>query len=172
MNFFKTLAPFFNVLPLCLAGLAPSARGAIASQWDFNGNLASSTGGSDLVPAAAAPATTPGFTFTDRAINGVQAQQITGLTVDGRWALGGTVLLFADEDQENAAGLVNSVQLRAEAMASEDLAALGGPSAAGIPQPAVPALSLLRPNGNEHFPAGSTQTVTWEAVNQIGRAHV
>ena len=68
------------------------------------------------------------------------------------------MLLFADENQENAGGFVNSVQLRAEAMTDADLAALGGPSAIGLQPPAVPVLTLLSPNGSEHFPAGSTQT--------------
>ena len=54
-------------------------------------------------------------TFTSY-VNGNQVQQNTGLSLDGRWAMGPTVLLFADENQENSAGFVNSVQLRPEAM--------------------------------------------------------
>jgi len=66
-------------------------------------------------------------------INGTQVQQVSGPSVDGRWAIGSTVLLFADENSENSAGYVNSVQLRPEAMLATDIAALGGPTAAGIP---------------------------------------
>src|SRR6185436_462434 len=40
-------------------------------------------------------------TFTSY-INGVRVQQNTGLTLDGRWAIGPAVLLFADENQENS----------------------------------------------------------------------
>src|SRR5437867_1781708 len=87
-------------------------------------------------------------------INGTQVQQNTGLTVDGRWAIGPMVLLFADEDQENAGGFVNSVQLRPEAMLAADVLALGGATAAGIPLPATPAIHLTTPNGGENFAAG------------------
>ncbi|MBI3850179.1 MAG: metallophosphoesterase [Verrucomicrobia bacterium] len=68
-------------------------------------------------------------------INGTPVQQVGGPTVDGRWAMGPTVLLFADDDLENAAGFVNSVQLRAEAMTTNEIAALGGATATGIPMP-------------------------------------
>jgi len=76
----------------------------------------------------------PAGTFTSY-VDGAFVQQNTGQAVDGRFSLGEEALLFADEDQENAAGLVNSVQLLNYAMTSDDLADLGGPSAAGIPLP-------------------------------------
>ena len=101
-------------------------------------------------------------------VDGVQVQQNSGVTLDGRFALGPDALLFADENQENAAGYVNSVQLRAVAMTAEEVAALGGPAAGGIPVTVIPALRLLSPNGGERFPAGSTQTITWTATNPTG----
>lgn len=110
-------------------------------------------------------------TFTSY-VDGVPVQQNTGLTLDGRWALDQVALLFADEDQENAAGFVNSVQLRPEAMSAADLAALGGPTAAGIPRPLPPTLRLVRPNGGESFAAGSTQTVAWAASEPSGAVQV
>jgi predicted phosphodiesterase len=270
------------LLVLALGGifvsLAPPARGAAVAQWDFNGNLASSTGGPSLVSGATPPATAPGVMFTNVTIagqpaqvcaftrgtyfqlthgfppngdgsllnhytlildvmfpsrptgwavlwqtgkpaspdgewfinpaggvgisgnyggsvpngvwhrlalvvdtaagtftsfiNGVQAQQNSGLTTDGRWALNPTAQLFADEDQENAAGFVNSAQLRDAAMTAADLAALGGPSAAGIPLPATPTLRLISPNGGEIFTAGSAQTVRWAAANPSGSVQI
>jgi len=103
-------------------------------------------------------------------INGAPVQQNTGLTLDGRFSLEPVALLFADEDQENAAGFVNSVQLRPEALTPADIAALGGPTAAGIQTPQPPTLSLLAPNGGEQFQAGTTQRVAWVAVNPTGYA--
>lgn len=111
-------------------------------------------------------------TFTSY-INGSQVQQNTGLAVDGRWAMGNTVLLFADDNQENAAGLVNSVQLRPVAMLPAEIAALGGPTAAGIPSPAAPSsLQLVSPNGGENFPAGSSHSIVWTAVNPSGSVQI
>lgn len=103
-------------------------------------------------------------------INGAPAQQNTGLTLDDRFALETTALLFADENQENAAGFVNSVQLRPDALSPADVAALGGPSAGGIPTPQPPTLRLLSPNGGELFQAGTTQRVAWVATNPSGYA--
>src|SRR5262245_14962052 len=78
-------------IALTLAGFAASAFGAFAgqrdfssadlsatvdipaAQWDFDGNLSSTTGGSNLVPGAAAPATTPSVTFSNVSINGQTA---------------------------------------------------------------------------------------------------
>lgn len=60
-------------------------------------------------------------------IDGVQVgTQDTGFSLDGRWALFPTALLFTDEDNETRAGLVNSIQIRSEAMLPADVAALGG----------------------------------------------
>ncbi len=101
-------------------------------------------------------------------VDGTPAQQNTGLTLDGRFALETVMLLFADEDQENAAGQVNSVQLRPDALNAADIAALGGPNAVGIPLPQPPGLRLTRPDGGEQFQAGTTQAVAWVATNASG----
>lgn len=53
--------------------------------------------------------------------------------VDQRWSLGEAALLFTDEDNETAAGFVNSIQFRPLALSDAEVAALGGPSAEGIP---------------------------------------
>ncbi|HYE31124.1 MAG TPA: LamG-like jellyroll fold domain-containing protein, partial [Methylomirabilota bacterium] len=66
----------------------------------------------------------------------VGTQAISG--VDGRFSLGTTALLFTDEDGETAAGFVNSIQFREGAMRASEIAALGAPTAAGIPASATP----------------------------------
>lgn len=111
-------------------------------------------------------------TFTSF-LNGTQVQHISGPSLDGRWSLETTALLFADENQENAGGYVNSVQLRGSAMAAADIAALGGVQATGIPLPQPPAgLQLLSPNGGELFAAGTTQTVAWVVSDPSGLVQV
>ncbi len=65
--------------------------------------------------------------------DGVLAASNVPGAVDGRFAAGSTVLLFADETSENAAGFVNSVQLRDVALSDAAVASFGGPQAAGIP---------------------------------------
>ncbi len=62
-------------------------------------------------------------------------QSPSGWGVDGRFSLDPTFLLFADEDGETQEGLINCLQLRDYAMSDAEIAALGGPSAAGIPIP-------------------------------------
>ncbi|GIV17482.1 MAG: hypothetical protein KatS3mg022_2917 [Armatimonadota bacterium] len=63
-------------------------------------------------------------------------QSPSGWGVDGRFSLGTTFLLFADEDGETQEGFINCLQLRDYPMSDAEIAALGGPSAAGIPIPA------------------------------------
>lgn len=75
--------------------------------------------------------------------NGLLRKYIDGALVgsqsytaqDGRFSLvpGSWALLFTDEDNETAEGFVNSIQLRDTALTTQDMLALGGPSAAGIP---------------------------------------
>ena len=55
--------------------------------------------------------------------------------VDGRYSLNPFALLFTDEDGETAAGFVNSIQFRNGVMTDAEVAALGSPTAAGIPRP-------------------------------------
>jgi hypothetical protein len=105
-------------------------------------------------------------------VNGQSVQQTTGLTVDGRWSMGPEFLLFADENQENAPGLVNAVQLRPWAMATAEIAALGGPAAVGIPRPVTPTLTLTRPNGGERIAVSTVEPVTWAATDPGGMLRV
>ncbi|MBI4606994.1 MAG: metallophosphoesterase [Planctomycetes bacterium] len=84
-------------------------------------------------------------TFTSF-IDGVQVQENTGQAIDGRFAIYSAsdaasdgFLLFADEDQENAEGYVDAVQVRDVALCPEDMAAIGSPSAGPLaPTPVSP----------------------------------
>ncbi|HEX5223344.1 MAG TPA: metallophosphoesterase family protein [Verrucomicrobiae bacterium] len=99
--------------------------------------------------------------------------QDTGFTLDGRWSLLPTALLFADEDNETRGGFVNSIQIRSEAMLTADIAALGGPSADGIPLPAPPSsLRVVSPNGGENYQAGTAQSVSWTVIQPNSLAQV
>lgn len=111
-------------------------------------------------------------TFTSY-VDGQQAQQVTSQAFDGRFSLEPQVLFFADENSENSLGYVNSIQLRGYAMTGTEVAQLGGPTAAGIPLPAVPSgLTLTSPNGGERWQAGTAHTVTWTAANPDGFVNV
>jgi 3',5'-cyclic AMP phosphodiesterase CpdA len=98
-------------------------------------------------------------------INGTQVQQIPSITLDGRWSLDSSALLFADENQENAAGFVNSVQIRDVALLSSHIAALGGPTPGGIPvvnftnPPAFPFGLELQTNGGFESMLSQWQTI-------------
>ncbi len=71
--------------------------------------------------------------------------------IDGRWSLYGDgnsfadwFYIFADENGDVADwGLVNSFQFRDVAMTAEEVRALGGATAAGIPEPGTVALLLV-----------------------------
>lgn len=62
----------------------------------------------------------------------VGTQELGG-GIDGRFAAGNLALLFADESDETAPGFVNSIQIRPLQLSAEQIAALGGATAAGIP---------------------------------------
>lgn len=66
----------------------------------------------------------------------------------GRWSVwpaasGNPSWILSDNDGETAIGYVNSVQFRDYAMTADEVAGLGGPSAAGIPAIPEPASGLL-----------------------------
>ncbi|MCI0535339.1 MAG: CHRD domain-containing protein, partial [Verrucomicrobiales bacterium] len=60
--------------------------------------------------------------------------------LDGRFAFtpGSTAQLFADDTGETATGYVNSIQLRNVALGKDQMRALAGPVAAGVPQTLPP----------------------------------
>ena len=105
-------------------------------------------------------------------VNGRAVQELKSPSIDGRWALGSAALLFADQDEESAAGLVNAVQLRDWAASSEELLALGGPEATGIPLPPPPTVMLVSPNGGETVAAGTVTAVRWETTAPQGQVRI
>ncbi|MBN8248597.1 MAG: hypothetical protein J0L84_14300, partial [Verrucomicrobia bacterium] len=63
-----------------------------------------------------------------------------GANVDGRYSLPSEIYMFNDgDDNEQSTVLVSALQFRDGALTDDEVAALGGPSAAGIPAPAGPA---------------------------------
>jgi hypothetical protein len=71
--------------------------------------------------------------------------QTSGTAPNGRHAVGAVLNLFADEDDETQAGLVNSVAYYDNLLSAEDIRLLGGASAGGVP--AVPEPSTLALGG-------------------------
>jgi hypothetical protein len=102
-------------------------------------------------------------------IDGSQVEQIHtaddgDLVVDGRWSLDTTALLFADQDGENAGGMVNSVQIRDTAMTADELLGLGGPDAAGIFLPSDPRDCLFRNFSVAFDPLTGSVNGTWVSL--------
>jgi hypothetical protein len=98
-------------------------------------------------------------------IDGVKAIDQTGASgaaVDGRFALNPLMLLFTDDDDETLDGYVSSIQVRDGKMLDEEIAALGGPTAGGIPivcevpEPEPPTLKWTV--------SGNNITISWDAT--------
>ncbi len=83
--------------------------------------------------------------------NGVEMGSFSGGAVDGFFALdqNATALILGTTSTNAAAGFVNSIQLRNSALSAGQMAALGGPDAAGIPAviPPVPSFIASRNPG-------------------------
>ena len=75
------------------------------------------------------------FSMLNKYIDGqlFAVQGLPGAELDGRHSLGPTSLLFADEDGESQPAYINSIQFRNYTVEEEEIAALGGPDASGIP---------------------------------------
>jgi hypothetical protein len=86
-------------------------------------------------------------------IDGAKAGTIAGQARDGRFSLYSTsdgaregFLLFADDDGENAGGLIDALQVRNAALCPEDIAAFGGVSSGPLaPAPLPPKLCAPEP---------------------------
>ncbi len=66
-------------------------------------------------------------------LNGLPVQLQRGLTTDGRFSLGSDFLLFADNDSENAAGMLGCIQIRSVSLTDAEVLALGPVGAGNIP---------------------------------------
>lgn len=89
-------------------------------------------------------------------IDGVkfQDQALTAPQADAHFALGSALRLFSDDDNEVNTFYVNSIQILDGKLADDEIAALGGPSADGIPRAVQsPRLAILQ--------TASTLTISW-----------
>lgn len=135
-----------------------AANHGIGISGNYGGNVADGVWHRLALVVDLAAGTTTSF------VNGQQVQQNAGQSPDGRFALDPAALLFADENGENSAGYVNSVQVRGYAMSAAELQQLGAPAGGGIPIPQKPVgLRVSSPNGGERWQAGTTQTISWTA---------
>src|SRR6185503_8564035 len=110
-----------------------------------------------------------GGTYTSY-LDGVQVQQnlrtAPEMGVDGRFSLYTPTdpdaydhfFIFADDNGEDAAGFINSFQFRDSALSAEEVADLGGPSADGIPLPAL----IIERDLPDSFAGGQTLPVSLE----------
>ena len=107
-----------------------------------------------------------GIPRVSKYIDGVNVgNQNLGEGRDGRWSLDPYALLFADEDGETNPGYVNSIQFRNGAMTDAQVAALGTPTADGVPIP-TPVLTIMRMYQAPSDAKGSPPyiMVSWDAV--------
>ena len=83
--------------------------------------------------------------------NGVEMGSFAADTLDGFFSISpsATALILASSDNNAATGYVNSIQLRDSVLSAGQMAALGGPDAAGIPAtiPPVPSFVVSRTPG-------------------------
>ncbi len=103
-------------------------------------------------------------------INGVKnLDQITGNRghVDSEFALSiPEIVLFGDSDNENSDAYLSALQIREGRMSDDEVAALGGPDADGIPQAAIGATAAPASGGTPTLAiaqAGSKVTLSWQA---------
>jgi hypothetical protein len=113
--------------------------GGIGISGDYDGTVAADTwtriavtlrqgGGADAI--------------LEKYIDGVHVGTTTsGSAIDGRHSVGAVLNLFTDEDGETSAGQVNSVAYYDHLLSADDIGALGGATAEGVP--AVPEPSTL-----------------------------
>jgi hypothetical protein len=104
----------------------------VPSAWNRIAVTVSSTGG---------PGT--GYAVTGYINGTLTGTSITSISPDGKEAIAAALHLFADEDGETSAGLVNSVAYYDEVLSETAIAALGGASANGIPAVPEPASLVL-----------------------------
>jgi hypothetical protein len=105
-------------------------------------------------------------------INGVKnLDQITGTRghVDSEFAMSiPEIILFGDSDNEQSDAFVNAIQVREGRMSDEDVAALGGPDAGGIPSASIGAAATVTTPPVGAPPkllanrTGLTLTISWD----------
>ena len=103
--------------------------------------------------------------------------QNMGASVDGRWSLEPSFLLFADNNNETELGYINSLQFRDYTMTAEEIAELGLPSAAGITSPGVPpagdfSLSIEKSGNNVIITVDESGTYHLERADTVNGTYV
>ncbi len=139
----------------------PSANG-IGAEGQFDGALAADTW---YRIAFAVDLTAPAGQQLAKYVNGVNVgnQSLSG-GVDGRFALGPTAMLFtAGAPGFSQPGFVNSIQFVNGCMSPAAIAALGGPTTAGLP-PGDAALRVQSINKNS-----TMVDLTWTGPDRPGR---
>lgn len=105
-------------------------------------------------------------------INGKRVSRKKRQGRGSRYLLEPTLLLFGDNDKENIGGWVSSVQLHDRPLSDSEIAALGGPSADGIPRKTASAPSWTS-NTQQAAPPGSLVRLRWKAGEAPqGQVHV
>ena len=95
--------------------------------------------------------------------------QITGDRghVDSSFALSlPEIVLFGDSDNENSDAYVSAIQVREGRMSDEEVAALGGADAGGIPAASIGAAAISAPPPLPRLGvslAGASLTISWDA---------
>jgi len=104
-------------------------------------------------------------------VNGALHHTHSGQSTDGRFALGPSVLMFADEDNENAPMHLAALAIYDGPLSADDVAALGGPRPAGLFDPPVLAPPTVGQQVILTWPATpgfllqrSTNLIEWENV--------
>ena len=128
----------FIVIDAATGGVGPSKIGAGGVSGPFVGNIAANTW-YRIGIVVTAGGTTRVYT------NGIEMGSFSGGVIDGFFALdvNATALILADTSTNSALGYVNSVQIYDSALNAGQMAALGAPTAAGIPTVIPPVPSFI-----------------------------
>jgi hypothetical protein len=84
------------------------------------------------------------------------------------FAMGSNALLFADNDEENCDGAINSFQIQQEILTDEQIRQMGSASADGIPLPKRPTIHSVVLNATSPLNADSKYTISWSCSNPQG----
>jgi hypothetical protein len=109
-----------------------NGRGGIGTMGEYEGRIPMSPGRWHRL----AFVMDAGAATLDKYIDGehVATQALRYAGLDSRYSLGSTAILFADEDADSQVAYINSIQFRNYRMEADEISALGGPEAAGIPR--------------------------------------
>jgi len=90
-----------------------------------------------------------------------------GDALDSRFSLPPEIELFSDEDNERNECYVNAIQIREGRMSDEEILALGGPDASGIPGAPAGGGTVPPPKFNNPVLSGGQVTITWTGTGTL-----